>query len=1288
MQSRGTPSVRLSLEQLECRELMSAGWALETFDNATPRTLPTGWQQWSSTANTPVQVIDGAGFGSNNGLATVGRSNTTARAWQTGTSEKDVQLQADVFLNSLAPIQLFARGQNLDTTRPTYYAVTVTRGMEVSLQRVVNGVSTTLGKVTSDDWLSNQWVRVNLQAQGSKLTVQIFRTDTAQYLNSTGEWQSAPASVISLTDTAITTAGRVGINRNPGVNGQVAIDNFAVNKTLTTTTLTALNQQDFGSNLTRGLPANWSSYTNTQGQTLQVSASNKALTGSSAIGVTGDSGLVARAWSNTQFPADVQVSAALYLDSLVPALVFARGQDVDTDSPEYYGLSITRGATVQLVRVIDGRTTVLGTVTTDAWLGKQWVQTTLSVSGTTLRAQVYRSDTGQYLMSDGQWSALPVWAIEKTDGTIRGPGKAGIGRSSGYTGSVSFDNFLVTAAAGTTTTPTTPPTDPTPAGSRTFDFDTSRAGALPSGWSSYSKTNQGKFAVTSSPALSAPNALSSVGGSDVDTRAWFAGQTYSDSQIVGSFLVDGLAPSMLFTRGTNLSSAQASYYGVSVSRGLSIDLFMMNNGQRTRLATLSSATYVSNVWLTVGLRTVANTLEVVVFRQDTQQYLAANRTWQSAATAAISTTNGALRSGYSGVGRPAAYSGRVLVDNVSLVDLANSTPPTPPDDSPNTPGPETPGPGTNNGTTGVQHYGHIRIAQLAYYGTPIGDFETNLLKKSVDLVVANPVYLDQMEAVAPGTSKLIYTNYSNVYLDLLTDWLAYADRNGIDRESAFYHVNQAMSFTGNSGSSRPVSWFWSVQRGTAAGTWTDFTRSARKNAENFALGAMGESVVIGYPEKFREINVALQRAAGAGWKSVIEYASAVDANGKPTAWKTLNVTGDATNGFRSNGTITFDPPPADWKAASIGGSDRFYYVRIRTIGSGTAPTVSTVLGRDYVRANGTTSGVVPAFDKAADRNNDGYLDDAEYAKRRPGFDARFVYESRVFYPAYGQMRFATNVSNAAFQKWSADYSYRYLAGYPNADGLFADNSFGRLQIDQSRLQESLTNYAEDYGKLLAGVNTKIAPRWVLANTAGAGKSADPIVRNGVAFLEEFALRPLVTNTTQFEDIAALVKSRLALSGGKGTAILDTYPQGGSPTDSRTQIAALSYYYLLAEPKQTYLMFNGGYEPATSWTRHWSEAVTYNVGLPRGTWSILATGKDPGRTSLTYKIYQREYDNALVLYKPLSYHQRLGTGTLSDSTATTHILNGNYRTLNANGTLGAVINRITLRNGEGAILVKA
>jgi hypothetical protein len=60
---------------------------------------------------------------------------------------------------------------------------------------------------------------------------------------------------------------------------------------------------------------------------------------------------------------------------------------------------------------------------------------------------------------------------------------------------------------------------------------------------------------------------------------------------------------------------------------------------------------------------------------------------------------------------------------------------------------------------------------------------------------------------------------------------------------------------------------------------------------------------------------------------------------------------------------------------------------------------------------------------------------------------------------------------------------------------------------------------------------------------------------------------------------------------------------------------------------------------------------------------------------------------VVLYKPLSYARGGTNGTLADATATTYTPGGSYRVLQADGTLGPVVTSVSLRNGEGAILIK-
>jgi len=482
-----------------------------------------------------------------------------------------------------------------------------------------------------------------------------------------------------------------------------------------------------------------------------------------------------------------------------------------------------------------------------------------------------------------------------------------------------------------------------------------------------------------------------------------------------------------------------------------------------------------------------------------------------------------------------------------------------------------------------------------------------------------------------------------------------------------------------------VTWFWGVYQGER--TFKNLTLEAHNKKERLAFGGLGNQLCVGYLERFREINLDLAKGAAGGWSAALEYVNSVDKEGKPAGWATLPTLTDTTKGLAQTGQLAFDPP-ADWKTASIGGSAKLYYIRFRTTSAGNAPVAHTILGRDYVEAKGTMAGVVPVFDLEADKNKDGYLDDAEYAKRKPGKDARFYYESRFATEAYGQMRFCTNPSTEGFQKWAVDYNVRFLTKHPLAGGLFMDNSSGKPPVKATEVVETVSTYSADYGTLLQALSKAIAPKWVLANTAGGYANAEPVIQRNPTYLEEFAIRPMGHHYGFFEDLATLVARRAALTNPSPLAVLDSHPQKGDINDPRMQISTLAYYYLLADPESTFLMFYGGNEPNTTWKRHWTPAVAFDVGKPEGKWSEFATGKDPSNDKLNYRIYQRPYSKAIVLYKPLSHVMGNRTQPLfGDETATKHDLKGSYRALQADGKLGEPVTNVSLRNGEGAILIK-
>lgn len=809
----------------------------------------------------------------------------------------------------------------------------------------------------------------------------------------------------------------------------------------------------------------------------------------------------------------------------------------------------------------------------------------------------------------------------------------------------------------------------------TQTFDTAPPESPAPGWVAWSSDGGASFLVEDGRAV-AGRSVASDGGSSRESRTWLPATVPANATVTAAVFADSLVPAQVIARGTHLNTDHATYYAATIVRGVQVGLDRVVNGTTTELATLKSSTYVSGVWLDVALLTQGDRLRVRVRRRDTGAWLNRSGGWQTSPAAALDVRDGVIRTaGQAGLGRAAAYAGRLYFDEFRVAGPDAITPTAAPQ-------PAVP-----------HHYSHIRYAALAYNGLSLGPDERKLLQQSVDLVIPNTRYLSDIDAAAPATPKLVYSNISNLYLDLLTDWLSYADRVGLSRENAFYHVARPTPFVGDSPSSQPVTWLWNVERGPAAGVgaFSKLTSPAHSLAAgDVPLGGTGEALYLGYPERFRELNVDLYRAPSVNWSGALEYPTRVDVHGRPVGWKALPSPTDATRGFRTSGRLTFDPP-ADWRPAVLPGSDaRLYYVRIRTTaaGSGEAPILSTILGRDYVGANGSPGGTIPAFDKTADLNHDGYLSDAEYARRRSGFDARFVYESRLFYPYYGQMRFVTNPSGRGVAAWAASYHRRLLAAQPAADGVFMDNSAGKAPTAGVGLVESTASYSSDYAAVLGAINRGIAPAWVVANTSGGGADADRVVRQVRGTIEEFALRPLSHNWSQFRDTADLVARRLALTHPGGYLILDTLSNGGSPTDPRTRIAALAYYYLLADPDATFLMTWGGEEPASAWSRHWFDAIAFDVGRPRGTWSEFATGADPADGALNYHVYEREYGNALVLYKPLSYAAGKGSGGTGDSTATTHGLPGTFRPLQSDGTLGAPTQSVTLRNGEGAILVRA
>jgi len=814
----------------------------------------------------------------------------------------------------------------------------------------------------------------------------------------------------------------------------------------------------------------------------------------------------------------------------------------------------------------------------------------------------------------------------------------------------------------------------TPAALVAETFEDARFPYLPGGWQQWASNNQEYYGLTRTAATSGTQALAIYGNTNLQSRFWNSTSLGGNVTVWANIKADTIVPVTAFARGQNLNATTASYVGVAVGRGGAIQLRESRNGTEATIVGVTPTEPVNTDWLRLSFTLIGESAMVRLQRIDDGRFLNSRGGWQVdpadviQANVTVRAANGSI-----GLSRGTGPYGTIYVDDVAGIPIGEDIGATVPAGTVPPPVPNI----TEAAT--VQKYSHIRLAQLAYNGTPITDFEKKLLQNSLDLIVPNPKFLGTLEQASATTPKLIYSNVSNLYQTLLTDWLSYADRTGSPREAAFYHVQRATAFTGSSPSSQPVTWFWNVSRSSATGD-TDLTANARGGRTTGAtFGGAGEAVNIGYTDKFRELNVKLVRGAKADWSGVWEYATA---NG----WKTLSIQTDGTGTLRNDGTIVFDPP-ADWVTTRTSPTASLYTIRFRTTTgtATTAPEAKTLFGRDYVNSAGTAKGTIPAFDSAADLDRDGYLKDSEYAKRRHGLDARFNYESRLFYPYYGQMRFVVNPASSTIKNWATEYHARQLAENPLADGLFLDNANGKLPFAGTPVLEPTATFSTDTAALIATVRNGIGGKLLLANTSGARTEANAVTKAaGIAF-EEFAIRPTEANWTQVGDLANLIGQRLA--AGNTSVVIDSHPGSTAMIDPRTLMGVLSYYYLIADPQRTYLMFHGGVAPAASWQQKWTPAAAINVGKPTGTLTTFATGTDPQNAALQYRVLSREYADALVLFKPRSYTLRKGTGTTNDATATTHVLNGSYRELRADGTLGPTVRQVTLRNGEGAVMMK-
>src|SRR5262245_62114406 len=141
------PRTRLALEALEARE----NPVVETFNLVTPPALPDGWSTWTSDFTTSFTTASGRGVDGTIGLVSEAgrRTSAPAGARPRDTQAADTGAGVSVRVDSLVPMFVFTRGNNLDEGPRSYLAAVVTRGLKLQLLEVSGGFTRVLGTVNS-----------------------------------------------------------------------------------------------------------------------------------------------------------------------------------------------------------------------------------------------------------------------------------------------------------------------------------------------------------------------------------------------------------------------------------------------------------------------------------------------------------------------------------------------------------------------------------------------------------------------------------------------------------------------------------------------------------------------------------------------------------------------------------------------------------------------------------------------------------------------------------------------------------------------------------------------------------------------------------------------------------------------------------------------------------------------------------------------------------------------------------------------------------------------------------
>jgi hypothetical protein len=505
--------------------------------------------------------------------------------------------------------------------------------------------------------------------------------------------------------------------------------------------------------------------------------------------------------------------------------------------------------------------------------------------------------------------------------------------------------------------------------------------------------------------------------------------------------------------------------------------------------------------------------------------------------------------------------------------------------------------------------------------------------------------------------------------------------------------------------------------------FADFTNTAYSGSTIWQ-----DILYIGYEEAFDQINLVFS-TFGSNITAVWEYWDG-------SSWSRLPVV-DQTQYFTTSGSISFIPP-SDWTRKIINQSRSKYFVRCRITAAGRYPVTSSIRGDNWLRSG-------PQLCRGWDPLSSSIVNSGElkYNPTPPqSASAKFPYQARLSY--WGQNHYVLNPADfqliarigtrtsAAFVAFDIidlavqsgrsavmldDMSRNpssIIANYTSGITDFSDKasdswptvSFDAFMDLKARLKSSLPTF-------LLGVNTQLRTiasisDWNVAEYHSFNwNSASP---RGIALQDDttsMTYDDYLPVNNKYGSVGILIYQDTEDVVPGRTASWDRANRGPMAAISKHLIAAndhtiFSYYtqggFIYSNTDEVFLKDLSVIHQATDTipditsVHHWATyfpAMSVDFGVPD------PAGWNGGIRSFAWKlhsdiggaqdIWRRDYTKAIILHRPAQWN----TTDVEYNTACSAISLGNtYYPLYANGTTGSAITSISLRAGEGAVLLKA